>query len=112
EMAIRASVGASQWRLVEQLLVESFLLAIAGSVLGCLFAYAGLRVGVESIPKGTFPSEAQIGLNPTALLFALAVSVLTTLLCGVAPALHTVRGDLQLRANSVGKGMTGGLRQG
>jgi len=98
--------------LIRQLLVESFALAAAACVAGCVFAYFGLKGLVAIIPRGPIPEETVIGLNPVVLLFALAIAVLTTLICGLAPALHAVRGNLQLRMTSSGKGAGGGFRHG
>jgi len=108
EIAVRASLGASRGRLIRQLLVESFVLAAAACVAGCLFAYFGLKGLVAIIPPGPIPEETVIGLNPVVLLFALAIAALTTLICGLAPALHVVRGNLQLSMTGSGKGTAGG----
>jgi putative ABC transport system permease protein len=112
EIAVRASLGASRGRLIRQLLVESFVLAATACVAGCLFAYVGLKGLVAIIPPGPIPEETVIELNPAVLLFALAIAVLTTLICGLAPALHAVRGNLQLRMTNSGKGAGGGFRHG
>lgn len=112
EIAVRASLGASRGRLIRQLLVESFVLAIAACLAGCFFAYFGLKGLVAIIPRGPIPEETVIGLNPAVLLFALTVAVLTTLICGLAPALHAVRGNLQLSMTGSAKGAGGGLRHG
>jgi len=112
EMAIRASIGASRRRLIRQLLVESFVLAAAGCILGCSFAYFGLKAVVATIPPGTIPSEVAIALSPAALSFALGSTLLTTLLCGLAPAIRAARGDLYLRVSGSGKGISGDFRHG
>ena len=113
EIAVRASIGATRGQLIRQLLVESFVLALAGGAAGCFFAYGGLKWIVASIPLHQWiPDEAAIGLNLTVLAFTLAVAVLTTILCGLAPALHAARKDLQARLKDTGLGLQGGSRQG
>jgi putative ABC transport system permease protein len=112
EIAIRASVGASSGRLIQQLLVESSVLAAAGGFFGCLFAYSGLKAVMAVMPPGTLPSESVIELNSPVLLFTVAVTIITTLLCGLAPALHAVRGELHPRLKDAGRGVNAGYRHG
>jgi putative ABC transport system permease protein len=112
EIAVRASVGASRGRLVRQFLVESFVLAGAGCFAGCVFAYIGIRAIVPFIPYNVFPQEAVIELNSQVLLFSLAVAVVTTFLCGLAPAYHSLRGELQQRLMGTGKGVNADFRHG
>jgi putative ABC transport system permease protein len=112
EMAIRASMGATRWRLIRQLLVESLLLALGGAVLGCGFAYAGIKLIVAFIPDGTIPHEAVIGLNVPVLLFSLGIAVLTALIFGLAPALQTAKKDIVEPLKAAGKGISGGFRKG
>lgn len=112
EIAVRASLGAGRGRLIRQLLVESFALAATACLAGCLFAYFGLKGLVAIIPRGPIPEEAAIGLNPYVLLFALALALLVTFVCGLAPALHTVRRNLPLGMTGSGKGVAGSFRHG
>ena len=97
EIAVRAALGATRSRLIQQLIVESFTLAAGACVLGCIFAYAGMKGVTALVPaKGaSIGGEAVISLDWRMLLFALVVTGLTTILCGLAPALHTVRRELQ-----------------
>ena len=110
EIAVRASMGASSSRLICQLLVESLVLALAACAAGCAFAYSGLKGVVATIPQGPLPDEAVVSLSPVVLLFALVLSILATLICGLAPALHAVRGNLYERLMSSGKGLNGSFR--
>ena len=111
EIAIRASMGASRARIVLQLLVESFLLAALGCMAGWAFAYGGIKGIVAAIPPDLVPSEAVIRLNLRVLAFAVFVTAVTTLLCGLAPALHSVRGQLHDRLKDAVKGASGGSHQ-
>jgi predicted permease len=112
EMVIRASMGATRSRIIRQLLVESGLLAATSCIAGCLFAYIGLKGVAAAIPPDTIPSEVAIALQPAALLFAMAVSVLTNLLCGLAPALYAARRNLHIGLAGSGKGASADFRHG
>jgi putative ABC transport system permease protein len=103
EIAMRATLGATRGRLIQQLLVESFVLAAAASAAGCVLAYFGLKVVVALIPAGTLPDETVIRMNAPVLLLTLGVTLLTTLLCGLAPALHVISADLQPRLSGSSK---------
>jgi len=110
EIAVRATLGATRGRLIRQLLVESFLLATAATAAGCVFAYFGLKVVVALIPAGTLPEETVIHMNAPVLFLSLGLTILTTIFCGLTPALHVVRGDLQPRLAGGGKGAGGNFR--
>jgi predicted permease len=112
EIALRASLGATRGRLISQLLVESFLLAATATAAGCLFAYFGLKVVVALIPTGTLPEETVIHMNAPVLFLSLGLTVLTTILCGLAPAFHAMRGYLQPRLAGAAKGTSTSSRLG
>ena len=110
EIAVRASMGATRWRLIRQLLTESFVLAAAGCAAGCFFAWLGIRELVPLIPYDSFPQESVIALNGIVLAVSLGVAFLATILCGLVPAVHAVAGSLQPRLSGSGKGSAAGLR--
>lgn len=85
---------------MRQFLIESLCLAFAGCALGCLLAYAGIKILRPLIPYNAFPQEAVIELNLPVLLFSLAMAVLSTVICGMTPAVHALRADLRSRMAS------------
>jgi putative ABC transport system permease protein len=106
ELALRASLGASRSRLMQQLLAESFVLAVAGTAVGALLALAGIKWVQVAIPANALPSEMQIRFSSQALLATVGVTFVVTLLCGLAPALRAARGDLRNRLTGSGKSLS------
>ncbi|PYT37462.1 MAG: hypothetical protein DMG45_25940, partial [Acidobacteria bacterium] len=90
EMALRAALGAGQWRITRQLLTESGLLALLGAVVGLLFAKGVLRV-VAALAGESIPRAGEISLDSRVLLFSGLVAVVTGILFGLAPAWHARR---------------------
>jgi predicted permease len=109
EMAIRAAMGASQGRMVRQLLTESVLLALAGGALGLLLARWGTQMVVAAIPSG-LPRMENIGVDGWVLAFTLAVSVATGMVFGLAPVLQVSRLDLHTTLQEGSRGSTGTQR--
>jgi len=87
ELAVRIALGARPARLIRQSLTESLLLGLMGGCAGCIFADLLLRLFVAIAPQG-IPRLQQAGLDLRVLSFALAASLLSGLLFGLAPALH------------------------
>lgn len=104
EIALRAALGASRGRLVRQLFVESVLVGLAGCVSGCFLAYLGLRV-IRLVPGVSVPGEADMSLNSPVLVFAVGLSLLTTLLFGLSPALWAVKKDVRSSLQTTGAGV-------
>ncbi len=92
EYSVRASLGASRRRLMQQLLAESGLLTLIGSSLGILLSFWGTRL-MRAITQGV-PDAESIRIDGRVLLFAAGLSVLAALLFGLAPAIRAARLDL------------------
>jgi putative ABC transport system permease protein len=88
EIAVRVALGAGRTRVIQQLLTESTILSVTGGVLGVALAYGGVKAVVALMPEYSVPHEAVIAINLLVLCFAVAVSVLTGILFGLAPALQ------------------------
>jgi putative ABC transport system permease protein len=97
EIALRAALGASRWRIVRQLLTESIIVALIGGVLGILVGLWGvdlLRTANPGDAAKFVPGWEHFGINLVVLLFTLGVSILSGLVFGLAPALQVSRPNL------------------
>ena len=114
ELAVRSALGATRGQVIRQLLVESFVLATTAGVLGCVFAVWGMRAVTAVIPQkgASTGGEVVIGLNGVVLFFSAGIAMLTTFLCGLAPAWHAALVDLQSQLVGSNKIGDGGFRQG
>ena len=102
EFAMRTALGASRRRLIQQTLTESLLLAGVGGAAGCALAYAMLRL-VVAIAPGGLPLIDKAAIDLRVLAFALAASLASGLLFGVAPALHIPENNLLGNCRSTGR---------
>src|SRR6185312_4388745 len=92
EFALRAALGARRSRLLRQMLVESLVLALAGDALGLVVARAAMS-GIVRLGAGSVPRLSALSLDPTLLLFSVAITTASAVLFGLTPALRAVRTD-------------------
>jgi predicted permease len=109
EIAVRAALGASRTRLVRQLLIEALVLACAGAIIALGLAYAAMRLmltmGASRLPRlDTVPFDGRV------LLFALSVTIASTLVMGAAPAWRLARVDIRPLLNESGRSASSGPR--
>src|ERR1051325_884234 len=100
EIAVRTALGASRLRIVRQLLTESLMLSVCGGAAGLLIAVWGVN-WLVSLSPGNIPRVQEIAVDPRVVCYTLLISVATSLLFGLAPALQASRPDL-----------TGALKEG
>ncbi len=110
EMALRTSLGASKTQLFAQLLSESLVLAGIGGMVGVGLGWALIRLALWLLPPGMLPIEAQIGLNWPVLLFTTGVTLLAGVIFGCAPALQSLRVDLNEALKAGSHAAIGGRR--
>lgn len=110
EISIRSALGASRWRVIRQLLIESVLLAAAGGTLGWLLAIWGTRAfDLAVIPTGK-PAWIDFSVDYRVMLYLIGVSLGTGVLFGLLPALRLSRTDVSSSLKEGGRGSGGGRR--
>ena len=107
EIAIRSALGASQAHIVRQLIIESVTLAVVSGIASLLVALAGIRL-ILSLRPGGLARLDEVGLDPSAFGWALALSLLSGVLIGLAPAITTLRRNLKPAFQEGGRGASGG----
>jgi putative ABC transport system permease protein len=112
EIAIRAAVGAARWRIVRQLTVESLVLAMLAGIAGLFLALWGVDA-IRAVAPRNIPRVGDISVDGVVLAFTLAVSVLSSLLFGLAPALQASKVDLNdaLKQGAAKGVMSGGANR-
>src|SRR5262245_14869635 len=109
EIALRTALGASRFRIMRQLLIESVMLAVGGGVVGLLLAFWAVS-WIVSLSADTIPRAREISIDPRVAWFTLLVSVATGVLFGLAPAIQVSRPDLTDALKESGRS-TAGLRR-
>ena len=107
EVAVRVSLGATGARLARQLLTESALLSLIGGGLGLAVAWALIRAAPKIVPPNAIPGEP-VELSASVIWFTLAISLLTCMLFGIAPAVAAARRDIQVVLKDSSRGSTPG----
>jgi putative ABC transport system permease protein len=109
EIAIRVAMGASRWRIVRQVLIESAVVALAGGALGLALSHAGAKFLITHIPPQYQPLNQTL-LDGRIVLFTAAVALLTGIVSGLAPAFQVSHVNVNEVLKEGGRGNTGGSK--
>ncbi|MGE0363795.1 MAG: ABC transporter permease [Vicinamibacterales bacterium] len=112
EFAVRTALGATRGTLLRQFVIEGTVLSLVGGALGVAVAFGGLRALLRLYPE-SLPRAADVALDPAALVFTLAVCLITGVVFGLAPLAHTRASALATALKEGGgRGATSGGRHG
>jgi putative ABC transport system permease protein len=106
EVAVRAALGASRARLLRQLLIESLALSSVGGVAGLVVGALGIKLLEAALPPNVLPVP-DIGMDRIVVIFALALTFLTGIIFGLAPAWHGARVDVNTTLKATGRSSSG-----
>ena len=106
EIAVRTALGASRFRIVRQLLIESLLLSGIGGFLGLASAWLWIQL-LSSLIRVQLPTWIKVGVDWQVLLFTMSISVLTALISGIVPALYASRPNINELLKEGAKGSSG-----
>ncbi|HEY9463978.1 MAG TPA: ABC transporter permease, partial [Vicinamibacterales bacterium] len=110
EFAVRTAIGATRWRLLRQFMTEGVLLSLLGGVLGVLLARVGLGALLFAYPA-SLPRTSEVNVDVPVMLFTLGVALMTGVLVGLAPLMHTRASGLLIALKEGGaKGATNAAR--
>ena len=110
EFAVRTAIGATRWRLLRQFMTEGVLLSLLGGVLGVLLARVGLGALLSAYPA-SLPRTSEVNVDVPVMLFTLGVALVTGVLVGLAPLMHTRASGLLIALKEGGaKGATNAAR--
>ena len=111
EIALRSALGARRGRLIRQFLTESVLLSLAGGLLGLGIGYVCMAALRGALPPHSLPREVNVTMDGRVMLFTLAISGLTGILFGLAPALGATGTNLATALKEGARGAIGGARR-
>ncbi|HZW75779.1 MAG TPA: FtsX-like permease family protein, partial [Caldimonas sp.] len=107
EIAVRTAIGANRGRIVRQLLTESFVVTLAGGIVGIAFAFAGVRA-LQTLGASKLPRLESVPFDSNVIGFSALVLLVSGFMLGVAPAVRLARTDLKTLMNESGRSTSGG----
>ncbi|MGD9906695.1 MAG: ABC transporter permease [Vicinamibacterales bacterium] len=108
EVAVRTALGASRWRTVGQLLVETMVLAVAGAAVGLVIAGTAIDFFNAGLATNDTPLWLYASMDPMVITFVVGLTLLATLLAGTLPALRATRADVAAIMNDESRGSSSG----